>query len=174
MFALRQRRGAFTLVELILVIVMLGLIAAIVIPKFASGREEAGETALRQNLSVLRGTIQRYLHHHNGVYPGAAAAGDGGEAGTAAALVNQLTKYTDVLGDVSDTKDDTHVFGPYLKTGIPACTVGSISGKSDVKVVTVDSLTPDKSTGWLYSTVTGQFVANTNELSSEDTAYNNW
>ena len=175
MFTRNRRRRAFTLVELILVVIMLGLLAAIVIPKFASGRQDAGEAALKQNLKVLRTAIQRYFHHHNGVYPAAAAAGDGnGEAGTAAAFINQLAKYTDVLGAASDTQDATHVFGPYLKTGIPVSSVGTISGKSDVKVVIVNGLTPDKSTGWLYSTVTGEFVANTDELSSEDTAYNNW
>ena len=174
MFAATRRRGAFTLVELILVVVMLGVIAAIVIPKFSSGKEQASESALKENLRVLRITISRYRAQHNGTNPGAASAGDGGEAGSAAAFVNQLTKYTDILGDVSDTKDDTHVFGPYLKTGIPVCSVGAVDGKGDVKVVAVDSLVPDRSTGWLYSTVTGRIIANTDELFSDDTAFHNW
>jgi type II secretory pathway pseudopilin PulG len=174
MFVRNKRWTAFTLAELILVVVMLALLAAIVIPRVAGGREQAGESATKDNLRVLRTAIAHYQAQHGGTFPGAAAAGDGAEAGTGAAFVSQLTRYTDASGETSDTKDATHVYGPYLKTGFPACTVGSISGKSDVKVVGVDSLVPDKSTGWLFSTVSGRIIPNTDELASDDTAFRNW
>jgi len=149
MFTPRRCRAAFTVFELILVVAMLGLIAAIVIPKLASGHEHAGESATRDNLRVLRTAIAHYHAQHGGSFPGAAAAGGGADAFTAAAFLAQLTKYTDAMGNASDTKDATHVYGPYLKTGFPPCAVGRVAGKSDVKVVAVDSLNPDRATGWL-------------------------
>ena len=51
------RRRAFTLIELLLVLVILGVLALVVVPKFAGRSEEARKTAARTDISMLEGQI---------------------------------------------------------------------------------------------------------------------
>ena len=60
----------FTLVELIIVVSILGILAAIVLPEFQGHAQQAKETAAKDNLRILRTTIERYAFDHNEVPPG--------------------------------------------------------------------------------------------------------
>jgi prepilin-type N-terminal cleavage/methylation domain-containing protein len=63
-------KKAFTLVEVIIVVAILGILAAIVLPLFQSNVTEAKEAAAKDNLRILRNTIEFYAAQHNGVPPG--------------------------------------------------------------------------------------------------------
>ena len=52
-----MRRAAFTMIELIFVIVVLGILAAIAIPKFAATRDDAQVTKGRSDVSAIRSAI---------------------------------------------------------------------------------------------------------------------
>ena len=56
----KHSRAGFTLVELLLVLVILGTLAAIVIPKFAGRTEQAREAAARTQISILEGALDAY------------------------------------------------------------------------------------------------------------------
>ena len=56
----RGSRAGFTLVELLLVLVILGTLAAIVIPKFSGRTEQAREAAARTQISILEGALDQY------------------------------------------------------------------------------------------------------------------
>lgn len=62
------RRSAFTLIELLLVLVILGILAAIVVPKFAGRTEQARETAAKTQISSF-GTALDAFEVDNGYYP---------------------------------------------------------------------------------------------------------
>lgn len=66
----RTRRGlaGFTLVELLLVLVILGVLAAIVIPKFSGRTEQAKEQAAVTQLSTFRTALDSF-EVDNGYYP---------------------------------------------------------------------------------------------------------
>jgi prepilin-type N-terminal cleavage/methylation domain-containing protein len=64
----RARRG-FTLVELMVVIVIIGILAAIAIPKFKYFRETAKETQTAANLKVIHESLAKYGVDNNGRYP---------------------------------------------------------------------------------------------------------
>lgn len=66
---LRQRRG-FTLIELIVVIMILGILATIAVPKFLNTSARARDNATRSSLAVVRNAIEIYTADHNGELPG--------------------------------------------------------------------------------------------------------
>ena len=81
-------QAAFTLVELLLVVVILGILAAVAIPQFSDSSTEARASSLQSNLAVMRQAIEYYRTNHNGKYPGYPSAGG---APTAGETANQLT-----------------------------------------------------------------------------------
>lgn len=90
-------RAGFTLVELLLVLVILGTLAAIVIPKFAGRTEQARVTAARTQISNLETSLDAY-ETDCGSYP---QGSDG--------LRSLLEKPSDVEG----------WRGPYIKKELP-------------------------------------------------------
>src|SRR5438309_9304519 len=59
---------AFTLVELLLVLVILGILAAIVIPKFSGRTEQAREQAAITQISAFKTTLENF-EVDTGQYP---------------------------------------------------------------------------------------------------------
>ena len=68
----KKNNSGFTLVELVIVILVLGIITAVAAPKMFNTASDARDSATRQSLSVLRGTIEMY-RAQNGGYPSASA-----------------------------------------------------------------------------------------------------
>jgi len=69
-FPKRSRRRGFTLIELVIVVLVLGIITAVAAPKMFDTATEARDNATRQSLGVLRGAIELY-RARNGSYPAA-------------------------------------------------------------------------------------------------------
>jgi len=66
---LNKNKG-FTLVELLIVIVILGILAAIVISRFAGATKESKEASLKGNLRAMRSSLETYKAYSNaGIYP---------------------------------------------------------------------------------------------------------
>ena len=63
-------KRAFSLIELIILVAILGIISAIVLPQFQSHSQQAKAAAAKDNLRILRRQIEIYAAHHNGVPPG--------------------------------------------------------------------------------------------------------
>ena len=91
-----NRRNAFTLVEMLLVLVILATLAAIVIPKMAGRSEQAKVTAAQAQISSFEMALDSF-EVDNGYYPKTGALDD---------LINQ-------------PPNTPNWKGPYLKKGIP-------------------------------------------------------
>jgi prepilin-type N-terminal cleavage/methylation domain-containing protein len=63
-------RKAFSLIELLIVISVLGIMAAIVLPTLQDHSQKAKEAAAKDNLRILRTAIELYAAQHNDVPPG--------------------------------------------------------------------------------------------------------
>jgi general secretion pathway protein G len=60
MFAKLRRERAFTLVELLVVIVVIAILAAIILPKFTNTGLRSKESSLKSNLALLRSAVSNY------------------------------------------------------------------------------------------------------------------
>ncbi len=157
-FGLSSAPRAFTLIEVLIVVIILGVLAAMVMPNISSAAGEARQAALRDNLRHLRMQVLLYRAQHNGVAPGY-PQGDTQATPTADALVEQLTKHSSLAGQTSSTRHAEFQFGPYLQ-GIP---VNPFTQRFDVRVLPDDATFPTGPVGpesWLYQPATGTIVAN--------------
>jgi prepilin-type N-terminal cleavage/methylation domain-containing protein len=73
-------RRAFTLIEILIVVVILGILAAIVVPAMSKGAEDAARTSTLAELQKIRKHIEVYKVQHSGALP-PITAGDGTWAG---------------------------------------------------------------------------------------------
>lgn len=155
-------QDGFTLVELLIVVVILGVLAAIAIPQFSASTDDSKAAALDATLSNLRTAIELYYQQH-GSYPSAVAAGGAfGAINTEAAFRDQLVNYTSAAGAASTTKDATYKYGPYLKKStIPADPIKNVA---TVEVITTGTLgmtaTSGDPGGWKFDNKTGQLIVN--------------
>ncbi len=60
----RTRKG-FTLIELLIVVVIIGILAAIAIPKFADTKEKAYKTAMKSDLKNLVSAAEAHFANNN-------------------------------------------------------------------------------------------------------------
>ena len=62
-------RKGFTLVEILIVVVILGILAAIVIPQFTNAAQAANASSMRTQLQTLRSQLELYQIDHFGAFP---------------------------------------------------------------------------------------------------------
>ena len=65
----RSESKGFTLIELMIVVAIIGILAAIAIPKFAELIRKSGEGATKGNLGSIRSAVSIYYGDMEGVYP---------------------------------------------------------------------------------------------------------
>jgi len=120
----RTRKGGFTLVEILIVVIILGILAAIVIPQFTSASQDARKNSLTSQLQTLRSQIELYKLQHLDQLPDDLIGGT--------PVWDQLTTKTNNVGDTGTTT--AYPFGPYLQSA----PVNSLNGKNAMLVVTAD------------------------------------
>jgi len=133
-----KAKSGFTLVEILIVVVILGILAAIVIPQFTSASTEAKESALVSDLQALRSQIELYKIHHNDLLPGTTTGVD---------FTQAMTEKTNQDGELDPGGGDPAIyrFGPYMRD-IP------INPFNDLNTVECDGTAGDDSHGWNFVT----------------------
>ncbi|GJM22528.1 MAG: hypothetical protein DHS20C15_24430 [Planctomycetota bacterium] len=154
----RKNQQGFTLVELLIVVIILGILAAVVIPQFNSAANESREAAVTSNLATIRQAIEMYKVQHNDELPGNA---------TGVTLEQALTQTTDLAGAV--VANNAGPFGPYLRNSFPASPVDGVNTVTSAATTTAAT---GETTGWMYNTATGEFRCHTTDLAASGVAYN--
>ena len=70
---MRRKSHGFTLVEILIVVIILGILAAIVIPQFTNASNDARNSSVASTLLTLRGQIELFKIQHADVPPAATA-----------------------------------------------------------------------------------------------------
>ena len=122
-----ELRG-FTLVEILIVVIILGILAAIIVPQFANASSDARATNLKTTLANVRNQIEVFKAQHNETAP--ALSG----------MWVLMTGQTDTSEATSNAPTGTH-WGPYLQAA-PLNPLNSLTG--------VTSATVDSNAGWYY------------------------
>jgi len=136
---MKAKKSGFTLVEILIVVVILGILAAIVIPQFTEASTEAKMSSLCTDLQTVRSQIELYKIQHNDDLPG---------SGTAS-FTDALTTQTDINGGAGTD------YGPYLQK-IPT------NQFNDLDTIREAIPAPGAGThGWHFDTTTGDFHADT-------------
>lgn len=138
---MRSRR-AFTLIELVVVILILGILAGVAAPKLLSTSGAAVDQGLRQTLAIIRDAIELYAFDNGGAVPPCTGTGTDFRA----ALV------------------------PYIRNDFPTCPVGPAQNNDIDPQNGGSSLggigMPVQ--GWAYHVDTGEFICNFNDFTNID------
>lgn len=151
-----HRQSGFTLVELLIVVVILGILAAVAIPQFNNSAEEARASNLQSNLAILRNSLEFYRTNHTGKYPGYPV---GGGTPTEALTTAQLTLSSKSDGSTAAVGTAGFDYGPYIRENIPE---NPVNGLATIMVLGDAAAFPaaDDTTGWIYQPKTGKLRAN--------------
>ncbi len=140
-----MKRG-FTLVEILIVVVILGILAAIVVPQFTQASSQAKLNSLCSNLQSLRSQIELYKVQHNDNPPTDAST-----------FTAQMTQTSNDAGVTSGkkTRDTDFPNGPYLER-IPD---NPFNGLSDIVDIGDPCQAGSGAHGWAYVKTSGEIYA---------------
>jgi prepilin-type N-terminal cleavage/methylation domain-containing protein len=141
---LRRVRGAFTLIEVLMVVTALTIIAGVVVPQVTTVMDDARHAALLKDLREFTFAIERYRMDHNGLPPDLIQD----------EKLIQLMQTTDADGNVG--VGSQYGYGPYLLT-VPRNSLNKVT-----RVFRENSAPPSSLSsrvGWIYHPPTGQMWA---------------
>lgn len=162
------RARAFTLVEILIVVVLLGVLAAIVVPAIGNCGNSARSSSLATNLNMLRRFVLVYTSHHLEVAPG--YTGGAGSALDADVFTNQAMLSSNAQGGTAVRGTAGYGYGPYLSK-IPT---NPFNGLATIQMLADGQDFPaeaDNSHGWIYRAQTGEIRPGNSGTDDSGTAY---
>ena len=142
-----RKEHGFTLIELMIVVAIIGILAALALPKFASLVEKSREAATKGNLNAMTGAVAIYYGDNEGIFPDVlATSGD--------------YSFSNYLENIPPVKA-TH-------SGIGSGIADSPSGTT---VMHTPNVVTTKGTGWRYNSLNGHVYVNSSIRDSKDVPY---
>ena len=149
----RKNKKGFTLVEILIVVVILGILAAIVVPQFTNASQSAKSSSATSLLQAIRSQLELFQVQHNGYYPTLDAAG------TWAIMINKSGS-TDTGPGAGST---TGIYGPYLQQApknpfVPTTVNTAVTTSWNGTTLPAVSA-KNETCGWYYQQTTGKIAA---------------
>lgn len=153
-------RSAFTLIELALVLAIVGVVAALAVPRLSSAADNAKLAQIDANQRALQEAIDFYSAEHSGNSP---AINPNGTTTTSGVLfMRRLLERTDELGNL----DPAGIFGPYLRSPPKNPYLG-------MATVRIDGVaTATNTTGWRFDSVSQQVKPDDSGVATRRSKYN--
>lgn len=123
--ARRSNERGFTLVEILIVVIILGILAAIVIPQFTSASTDARQNSTKSLLQTIRSQVELYKLQHNDDMPG----WDG-----------SAVDYDDFWADLTGKTDDAGASGGNLGPYLQSTPVNPLNSKTAVAAAPADDI----------------------------------
>jgi general secretion pathway protein G len=134
---IRKRSTGFTLVEVLLVVVILGILALLVIPQFGHATSDARDSNIAASLSRLRHQLDLFQSQHNDQPP------------QTVGMWGLLTGPSDTT-ETAVTAGQGSAFGPYLMSA----PVNPLNGQTGVS----GNAGNDTASGWYYSATSNSYT----------------
>lgn len=144
---LRKSPQGFTLIELMIVVAIIGILAAIALPRFAQMLEKSHEGQTKGNLNSIHSAASIYYGDQKGVWPTTLSTFSG----------YAFSQYLDNVNGVKVT-------GAFVSgASSPAGTVVTMTSMASVPTAS--------GTGWLYDSTNGEFYVNSTVMDSKTLPY---
>src|SRR5437870_688383 len=155
------RARGFTLIEVLIVVVIIGILATVVVPQMSGASKEARDNTLKDEMRYLRTQIQVFKAQHIDKSPGYPGGNISGVP-TEQAFLDQMTSYSDENCGTSATATASCKFGPYLSR-MPD---NPVNGSHAIKMIPNNALLPAPIAaeatqyGWIYKPATQEIIPN--------------
>jgi prepilin-type N-terminal cleavage/methylation domain-containing protein len=168
----RACRRGFTLIEILIVVVILGIISSIVIPQFSNATHESREATLKDCLRYLRTQITIFKAQHRDVSPGY-PNGDATATADAGTFIQQMTLCSDENCNLNATPTATYKYGPYL-SAMPSNPISIQAGIWVVSGASMPAADQSQPYGWIYNPQTQTIIANLTGSDAGGTPYTSY
>ena len=140
---MRKHKG-FTLIELVVVVMILGILAAVAAPKLLGTSSAAADNGIKQTLAIVRNAIEIYAAENGGELP--------------------------AQGSIDEAAFKTAI-APYLRGAFPICPVAGKTNKVKM-TATAGAIAGEagnsQEESWYYNSADGQFIVNSSEFTNSE------